>query len=401
MLYIRTGLPGNGKTLNTIKEVDLKAKTEGRTVYFHNVAGLDPSKLQAEWFEFEDPLKWHELPHNSIIVVDEAQGSEATPMFGTRDPRKAVPEHITAFETMRHRGHEVHLITQDPRFLDVHARRLCNKHIHYWRIFGSQKVSRYETERVVNDVEKLSSFSQSSRTIISLDKKYFGVYTSTQAQHHFRFRPSKKAVMAVAVIGLALFSAVYVWNRIAPGEDAASVETSADSAVSLGKQVFSSAQSLLPGAASQGKAEAVSAVQYVAQRVPRVENLPASAPVYDSLTEPQSFPRLYCMSSTDPAIYAKSFTRMPSGRVNGQQTVCQCYTQQGTRVKTDFRFCMDTVEYGFFDSTLPERGTKQDQRELLPDSRSASFAPPGGAEGAPTAIRVSGISPQPEPRTLR
>lgn len=186
-LVLRTGLPGNGKTLNTIKEVDTKAYAENRVVYYHNVAGLKPELLKAQWFEFEDPLKWNELPHNSIIVIDEAQGSEQRPMFGVRDPRKPVPPHVSALETIRHGGYELNLITQDPRFIDVHARRLCNKHVHYWRIFGSQKISRYETPRVVNDVEKLTSFSQSSRQIITLDKKYFGLYTSSKGDHHFKF----------------------------------------------------------------------------------------------------------------------------------------------------------------------------------------------------------------------
>ncbi|MEW6178254.1 MAG: zonular occludens toxin domain-containing protein, partial [Pseudomonadota bacterium] len=118
MLVIRTGKPGHGKTLNTIREVDQKAHAEGRVVYFHNINGLKPDQLQAQWFEFEDPEKWFELPNDSIIVVDEAQG-----WFGSRDPRARPPEHITRFETMRHQGHEVHLVTQDPRYLDVHLRR--------------------------------------------------------------------------------------------------------------------------------------------------------------------------------------------------------------------------------------------------------------------------------------
>lgn len=52
MLVIRTGKPGHGKTLNTIREVDQKAHAEGRVVYFHNINGLKPDQLQAQWFEF-------------------------------------------------------------------------------------------------------------------------------------------------------------------------------------------------------------------------------------------------------------------------------------------------------------------------------------------------------------
>lgn len=363
MLYIRTGLPGNGKTLNTIKEVDIKAKSEGRTVYYFNVADLKPEKLQADWFLFDDPLDWHNLPHNSIIVIDEAQG-----WFGVRDPRKDVPEHISAFETLRHRGHEVHLITQDPRFIDVHARRLCNKHIHYWRIFGSSKVSRYETERVVNDVEKLSSFKQSSRTVITLDKKYFGVYTSTKAEHHFRFNPSKKAVMAVLVILFAVVGSFLVYNRISERWEAESSRAEADTpeqstgSGSLVGSVVSGAASMVSGS-TKAESRPVSKAEYLAERTPRVDNLPASAPIYDALTEPKSFPRLYCMSSTDPATYAREAHRMASAVVNGEPTVCQCYTQQGTRFETDFRFCKTVVDYGYFDATLPDRRPMEQQRQ--------------------------------------
>jgi zona occludens toxin len=359
-LVIRTGLPGNGKTLNTIKEVDAQAKTEGRVVYFHNVAGLDPSKLQADWFEFEDPLKWHELPKDCIIVVDEAQGSEEKPMFGTRDPRKPVPPHVTAFETIRHRGHQMHLITQDPRFLDVHLRRLCNEHIHYWRIFGSQKVSRYVTPRVVNDVEKLSSFSQSSRTIITLDKKMFGVYTSSQGEHHFKFRPSRKAVMAVGVIVIACIG---VWSMVSkyaggsepavPGEDVVS-------------QVKERARSVLPSiadAASPGRGTPVTKAQYLDARTARIEQIPSSAPIYDGLTEAKAYPRLYCMSSSDEAVYRRNYGRMPTAVVNGQETVCQCYTQQGTRLDTDFQFCAQVVERGYFDPAVQDRDYKNQMRD--------------------------------------
>ncbi|SEP57462.1 Zonular occludens toxin (Zot) [Azotobacter beijerinckii] len=385
-LTIRTGLQGNGKTLNTIKEVDAQASKEGRPVYYHNVTDLKPEKLKASWYEFDDPLKWQQLPHNAIIVIDEAQG-----WFGVRDPRKDVPEHISAFEVMRKQGHEVHLITQDPRFIDVHARRLCNLHVHYWRIFGSSKVSRYETPRVVNDVEKLSSFSQSSRTIITLDRKFFDVYQSAKTEHHFKFRPSRKAVLSVLVILVVVYCSVVFYSRIVPDEAAAQDKPAA----SLGETVAGAAKAVLPGIVpDQVKSAPVSPAQYVAERKPRLDNLPASAPIYDELTEPKAFPKLYCMSSSDPDTYARERQRMASATVNGAPTVCQCYTQQGTRFKTDFQFCQNVVDYGFFDPTIPDRrhkgkdqefeqqepaaqpSTRQAQRERPADPRPVAFGSP-------------------------
>ncbi len=383
-LVLRTGLPGNGKTLNTIKEVDAQAKAEGRPVYYHNVAGLNPSRLQADWFEFEDPLKWFELPKDSIIVVDEAQGSEDRPMFGTRDPRKPVPPHISAFETIRHRGHQMHLITQDPRFLDVHLRRLCNEHIHYWRIFGSQKVSRYVTPRVVNDVEKLSSFSQSSRTIITLDSKMFGVYTSSQGGHHFKFQPPRKAIIAVGIIVIAVIGVWSLMSKYSGGSD--EPVASGDGLVS---QVTETARSVLPSIAGPGMSSVgtpVTRAEYVQARAPRIEQLPASAPIYDALTQPKAYPRLYCMSSSDDAVYRRNFGRMSTAVVNGVPTVCQCYTQQGTRVDTDFEFCARIVDRGYFDPAIPDRAPGQ-QPVAAPSYQASTSA---AAEYVPQQITQVG-----------
>lgn len=356
MLVIRTGKPGHGKTLNSIREVDQKAFAEGRVVYYFNINGLKPELLQAQWFTFDDPEKWYELPPDSIIVVDEAQG-----WFGARDPRARPPEHITRFETMRHQGHEVHLITQDPRYLDVHLRRLCNSHIHYWRVFKSSQLLRFESEVVVEKVEVKSSFKDADKKTLRLDKRYFGTYTSTNASHHFQAKVPTKFLMAMAVILIAGFMVLRVYERYQDGKETSEASASGAPAGGVVDQAKSALGSFInPMGKPSQESEHKSTAAYLVERVPRVPQLPASAPVYDDLTKPQSFPRLYCMSSSDPEIYRRTFAKRPSGIVNGQQTVCQCYTQQGTKVATDFQFCLNIVEQGYFDPAIPDRG-KQPQ----------------------------------------
>lgn len=102
MIYLHTGLPGHGKTLNTIKEVDAISADSGRPVYYNNITDLDASKLKGEWYHFEDPLKWFELPESCIIVIDECQH-----FFQPRDVRKERPDYIAHFQTHRHRGYDV------------------------------------------------------------------------------------------------------------------------------------------------------------------------------------------------------------------------------------------------------------------------------------------------------
>ena len=388
MLYIRTGLQGHGKTLNTIKEVDISAKSQDRPVYYHNVTDLKPDKLQAHWYHFEDPQQWYDLPENSIIVVDEAQG-----WFGVRDPRKEVPRYASEFEIMRKKGHEVHLITQDPRFIDVHVRRLCNKHIHYWRIFGSTKLSRYEMERCVNEVEKLASNKEATRTFPTLDKRYFGTYTSAKAGHHFKFKPSKKALMFV---GAALVAVVLCWrayDRIwAPQAPEVAADSSQEQSKSIQQSVTDVAKSLMPGVVPDAP-KLVTAADYVTQYSPRIAGVPSTAPAYDELTKPRSHPRLYCMSSTDPGIVGRARSRQqPVKYINDSLTTCQCYTQQGTRVATEIDFCLSVVDTGYFDPSIPDRsgqdrgGNSYRDQQPSQAASSAQFQSAAAEQSSPVTV---------------
>lgn len=368
MLYIRTGLMGHGKTLNTIKEVDLKAFKEGRPVYYNNVTGLEPSKLKADWFEFEEPRKWFELPNDAIIVVDEAQQ-----FFGTRDPRKDVPDYCSRFEIMRKQGHEVHLITQDPRFLDVHARRLCNKHVHYSRLFGSSQLVRYEAERCYETVDKFPSYQLADRTHIKLDRKYFGVYSSAQAAHHFKFKPSKKAIFVAISFVVSAVMVYRVYDMIWGGVQTEEVEPTKTVAAQVQDVIGSTTGSIFGFQDSAERPQ--TAEDYLQQRQPRIANIPASAPVYDELTVPQTHPRLFCAASNDPDLLER--TSNPVGIYNGVKTSCVCYTQQVTRADVGFQFCMSAVNRGYFDNTKPDRNQQMLPGGIQQQQQQYAFSQPG------------------------
>lgn len=382
MLVIRTGKPGHGKTLNTIREVDQTAHAQGRVVYFHNINGLKPEQLQAQWFEFEEPEKWFELPADSIIVVDEAQG-----WFGARDPRARPPEHITRFETMRHQGHEVHLVTQDPRYLDVHLRRLCNSHIHYWRVFKSAQLLRFESEVVVEKVEVKSSFKDADKKSLRLDKRYFGAYTSTNAKHHFQTKVPTKFILALCVIigaGILVYRAYERYNaeKVAPISSGAPAGSMVD-------QVRDTVGAFIRPAASEGQQSAPLTVeQYLGRRVPRVKDLPASAPIYDGLTSPQTFPKPVCISTTDSRLLSRNHARMEIAVSEGAVTGCRCNTQQGTRLEVSFQFCMSVVQNGYFDDTKPDRGSTQDPRGQQPQPLSAPTYEPAQQQARSNFTRV-------------
>ena len=128
---------------------------------------------------------------------------------------------------MRHQGHEVHLVTQDPRYLDVHLRRLCNSHIHYWRVFKSAQLLRFESEVVVEKVELKTSFKDADKKSLRLDKRYFGAYTSSNAKHHFQTKVPTKFILALCVILGAGILVYRAYERYAAEKAQAATATSA------------------------------------------------------------------------------------------------------------------------------------------------------------------------------
>lgn len=370
MFVLRTGLQGNGKTLNTIKEVDLKAAKEGRTVYYCNIRGFNPDAevLKADWVEFKEPEKWFDLPQNAIIVIDEAQQ-----FFRVRKQGAAVPEYASALEVMRHKGHELHCITQNPGLIDTHFRKLCNSHIHYVRGFKGKVIKRWEFERVNMGVEKNNVFTDGQSTRITLDKNYFGVYQSVAdgSEHHMKFKPPKQLYVLIAcVLGIAYFGYDFAQSRLFVEEQAAVAE--------------SAAADLAPVPASVPQPSTVQTVeQYVDSRLPRLPDVPSSAPMYDELTKPVTYPRLSCAYTSDQELLKRNARRFTLGMRDGVVHGCRCNTQQGTLAVVSFSACMGYVDVGAFDPARPDpvpaarmvhsnAETQQQQQPLTPQPVTAS-----------------------------
>lgn len=387
MFVLRTGLQGNGKTLNTIKEVDIKAKAEGRTVYYHNLTDFKPDHpvLTAPWVEFDNPLEWYKLPHNAIIVIDEAQH-----FFRVRPQGSKVPEYASALETMRKQGHELHCITQNPKLIDAHFKSLCNSHIHYNRLYKGSIISRWEFERPIN-VDVKSSYADGQSKQITIDKRYFGVYKSVsdEATHHFKFRPPKALyVLLVAVILISVGVYRIYSKRISPDVEPVVASPVADSS---------------PGSLVSGPPiEAVlTPQQYIDSRIPRVPDIPSSAPIYDQLTQPVSYPKPFCVSSRDEDLVRRNTLKMTIGYRGGALYGCRCNSQQGTRIELSFGACMNYVEHGYFDASIPDKPQGVVGVGVAEGRGTTTTTAPGLPQRAPRGFEVIHIPDNSRmPRTL-
>ena len=357
MLTIRTGLPGAGKTLNAIREIDIEHQPDPndptkrlfkdqddpdlppRTIYYYGIPELKADRLKSEWIEFDTPEKWFDLPDGSVIVIDEAQR-----VFGNEGTR-ARAEKITRFETHRHQGLDIHLITQHPSLLAPAVRKLAGKHINFLRPYGRVKgIFRHEYEFCIDSPEKRANFKMSQESKVTLDKTYMGTYKSSSVHTHKAIRPTylKALYGSAAFILLCFVGLMYLgFDRYS---DAMAQSEAAESAHDLP----TAEPSKVAGTAVE---QAAPADDYIAQRTPRIDTLPSSAPQYDELTKPRDFPRLYCTSSVDERVVERFRKTGQVAVIDGKPTACQCYTQQGTRMATDVQFCVDAVTNGIFDDT--------------------------------------------------
>lgn len=380
MLYLRTGLPGSGKTLNTIREIELEhgldpknPDKELRTIYYYGIPELDLTKLTAKWVEFDTPDEWYNLPDGSVIVMDEAQR-----VFGAQDGRKARPEKVARFETHRHQGFDIHLVTQHPSLIMSHVRKLVGKHINMYRPYGGKRLLRHEYEFCIDSPEKRSQFKLAQERRVKLDPKYFGVYKSATVHTHKFKIPNyvwyiPPLVLFIGIAGyyvLSLYtpsSAETPAKETAPGEAAASPDLNQKGTTTKPPNVD----------------EPLTPEQYAASFKPRIDDVPASAPRYDQLTEPRSFPRLTCVSSFDETLINKMLQRGgKTATKKGRRYACQCYTQQMSRYETSPQFCLSVVENGYFDDTKPDKFA-QPQNVFNADRPT-----PGAATGGVLAPRM-------------
>lgn len=294
MLYLRTGLPGASKTLNTLKEIIQDKHNAGRPVYYNNIKllmldfdvccsfsgwfygvywlGIDPKKkkplqnrllkihgegelasldtyphlaqLYDAWLanlgfidlwlywvnrvypdhrleqlkffldsaekhqitiealkqfnldfrHFEQPAFWYQLERNAIIIIDECQQT-----FPPRPAGAKVPLHCSEFETHRHKGWDIHLVTQDAKLLDNHVRRLAGCHVHYFNPFKSNRVTRYQGDKVFDQDDYFQKKNTIS-SIIKRDKAFYGLYWSADAHTHKLVIPKKLIVLLLVPV---------------------------------------------------------------------------------------------------------------------------------------------------------------------------------------------------------
>jgi zona occludens toxin len=310
MIELITGLPGHGKTLYTLYKVKGVGETSARTVYHNEIPGLSIPG----WISWPAD-KWEELPPNSIYVIDESQF--AFPVRGRGEP----PPHVSALATHRHKGIDIYLVTQNPMLIDSFVRRLIDHHFHIVRKFGTRFATIHEYVNGCRD-SVAASRGDSIKHEWRYPSEVFGWYKSAEV-HTVKRRLPFRLFLLLGVIALLPALAWFIYARLHPDAVAERV-----SGVHPGQDV---AVHHLPGSGTLAKTDiqgqSLSMPEWLALHVPRVPDLPHTAPIYDALTVPTAAPY--------PAACISDARR------------CWCYTASAVRISAvSDKTCRDLVAHG-------------------------------------------------------
>ena len=196
MLTLITGQPGNGKTLyalGAVEEFRAADKSKpARSVWYSGIP-----ELTLDWQPLEDGARWFEVPSGSVIVIDECQR-----LFPPRRQGAAVPASVSEFETHRHKGFDVFLITQHPQLLDVAVRKLVGRHVHVVRKYGMNHATLYQWERCVDPTAR-ESLREALTSKFSYPRERFGWYRSAEQHTVTKDFPWRKVAL---IVGLLAFT---------------------------------------------------------------------------------------------------------------------------------------------------------------------------------------------------
>lgn len=314
MMELITGQPGNGKTLYALKTIETRRQAENRPVYYHGIPDLT-----LPWFRLENPEEWHLLPEGAIIVIDECQKT-----FPPRPSASKPPLHVSEFETHRHKGYDIYLLTQHPSLVDNHLKKLAGKHHHVIRSFGMERADVFSMQSVMDPSAR--NLKDAQRKQFIYPPEVYDWYKSSDLHTHKRKLPWQYYAIPVSVL-VVIAAAFGGYNMLIKMG-----KTGVDAVSTVPKSVGHAPTQ--NGMMGDQQKHVLTSAEYLALHQPRIDGLAYTAPVYDDVTKPEEAP-------------------LPVACIQSKTQGCRCYSQQGTRLQMPDLICNSIVQNGFFQSFVP------------------------------------------------
>ena len=360
MIYLKTGLPGSGKTLSLV-DVGRQLAKEGRTVFYEGIKDVAEDELGIQKFPGEIQDWARVLQPNDVLLVDEITRYPELRRGGTR---MNVPPWVEELTRNRHYGVDLYFCTQDPKNADSFVRRLVNKHEHYVNKFGAQVSRVYTWPECCDDIEMRGNRERADQADYAYPVELFDKYKSAELHTRKKYTPRKLKMLywSLAACVLCLIVAVLAVRQFWPSRASAARAAPTGTHSIMGSSPDA-------GLAVGDAKKKLTKSEWLEQMVPRVNGFLWTAPAFDDRGI-ASEPETYCMAVE-----------------NGP---CRCISEQGTRIKLDQATCRQVAIDGFYNPYRKReagfRGEEHHEQQRHDDSPAsesiAAIAPPASSPHA-------------------
>lgn len=201
MIYLWSASPGTGKTCYVVKQLIEKwtvdEKYKDRKIY-HNINGLKIEGLH------KIPDDFRECENGSILIYDEAQDIEYYSVESKINPvAKELSKH-------RHRGFDIHFITQDPALLNKWVLKNVYMHYYLWRPAQASNVTIYTFPRAIVAPTKADFKSAYDKRLWRFEKYYLQFYQSTVLNTSEKLSSTKKSSILITGFLFACLIAYFI-----------------------------------------------------------------------------------------------------------------------------------------------------------------------------------------------
>lgn len=370
MLYLFTGVPGSGKTLNVVSMLAKRPDLKNRPLFIDGIPDLQiPHEQIPEGESIQTWPKW--APTGAIIVVDECQR-----IFRPRPSGSKVPDYVSELETHRHRGLDFFFITQHPRLIDANLRSLIEHHTHVSKTeLGVRRKLEWSTGGAKNP-ESRADVRDALKSVYKLDKSVYGLYKS--AEEHTKIKTGRSKVFyLIPVILLMIIGGLWgfyeFWGdfkKTIPTPTARQEVAAPAAGPGTGGTVGAQAQNGTHGTGQYPETQPTPEPQQQRPHLteddykPAIDGQPHTAPIYDEFNKAVK-------TMPYPVACVKNANR------------CTCYTDQGTPIKGFSKTqCLEFVENGIYNPY------KDSNRLTTETTTPKAEAPQGGK------VAVMGGKPQ-------
>jgi zona occludens toxin len=310
MITLITGVPGAGKTLNTLQDVE--SERGDREVFYRQIDGLT---LDWNLLTDEECHNWNNYPDGSIFVFDEAHQ-----VWPNIPSNRESPASVMLLDQHRHKGYDFYVITQKGTKVDFRVRDLVGRHYHYERGFNANGTRRLEWQKAVSNCDDYHNREEAEIKRIPFNKDFYNVYKSAEVHTHKRRIPKAVYYFAAAILATGTLSA-FAYTSIMERSSSKDEITVSGSSYPKTDRVFN--DNFSPRSTKNDRSD------YAHLFTPRIADIPFSAPAYDDVTEVKTYPRPQCIYHI-------------------KNDSCNCFTQQATPLNISYSQCINNVENGWF-----------------------------------------------------